>query len=243
MYFKKVNYNSNKDMFNFLINHFTYPTMNSWNRVTSIANNVKVYNIPDLDDAKALEALEEDNYASINLAIEDWEHAHPGYEVFFNGRSGGYLVLGNKGNNRHVFSGEFYSPYEYVNAKHPYEDWKEDVREYYGSLKEYKPILIEQVKLVQDFDKLCDDLVDLTKSLISELEKRKSLTRKYSATLRFQRYHYETLEDLKLHMLDMKRRNYSVWEWDPDELWVEYEMNEAINSEIVLEKEGEEDFI
>lgn len=243
MYFKKVNYNSNKDMFNFLINHFSYPTMNSWNGVTSIANNVKVYNIPVLDDAKALEALEEDNYQSINLAIKDWEEDHPGYEVFFNGRSGGYLVLGNKRNNSHVFAEEFYSPCEYINANNPYEAWKEDVREYYGSLKEYQPNLIEQVKLVQDFDKLCDDLVDLTKLLISELEKRKSLTRKYSATLRFQRYHYETLEDLKLHMLDMKRRNYSVWEWDPDELWVEYEMNEGIDSEIVLEKEGEEDFI
>lgn len=243
MYFKKVNYNSNKEMFDFLVNHFTYPTMNSWNGLRSIANNVKLYNIPDLDTNKALEALEEDQYQSINIAIEDWEKDHPGYEVFFNGRSGGYLVLGNKNNNCHVFSGEFYSPYEYVNAKHPYEDWKEDVQEYYGSLKEYKHILIEQVKLVQDFDKLCDDLVDLTKTLIFDLEKRKSLTKKYSATLRFQRYHYDTLEDLKLHMLDMKRGGYRVNEWDQDELWVEYEMNESINSEIVLEEEGEEDFI
>ncbi len=239
MYFKYVNHNSDKEMFDFLINHFTYPTMNSWNGTRSIANNVKVYNIPELDTNKALEALEEDEYASINLAIKDWEEDHPGYEVYFNGRSGGYLVLKHSSTNNCVFYADPNSPLHYDN----YEDWKEDVRRDWGSLKAYHPTLVKQTKLIQAFDQLCDDLIALTKGLIDYMEKRKSLTRKYSATLRFQRYHYETLEDLKLHMLDMKRRNYRVWEWDPDELWVEYEMNEAIDSEIVLEEEGEEDFI
>ena len=30
------------------------------------------------------------------MMIEDWEAEHEGYEVSFNGRSGGYLVLYSK---------------------------------------------------------------------------------------------------------------------------------------------------
>lgn len=235
MYYKKVNYNSNKEMFDFLVNHFTYSTLNSWNGLRSIANNVKVYNIPDIDSREALQALEEDNYFSINQAIEDWEDDHPGYKVGFNGRSGGYLVLYNNYNNGHCFESDSNTPCAYDD----YESWKEDVQEYWGSLKAYQPSLIEQVKIVQEFDQLCDNLVALTKSLIEDMKRRQSLTRKYTATLRFQRYYYETEEDLKLHMLDMKRRGYSVYEYSLEDLYAEYEMNEEISSEVVLEEEGE----
>lgn len=242
MYYKKVNYNSDKEMFEFLTNHFEYDTMNSWNGCRSIANNVKVYNIPDLDSREALKVLEEDNYFSINRALEDWAADHPGYEVGFNGRSGGYLVLYKTGTNKHaLISDDSDSPCNY--RPQDYEAWKNDIRNDYGSLKNYHNILVGQVKLVQEFDQLCDDLVALTKALIEEMHKRESLTRKYSATLRFQRYYYDTVEDLKLHMLDMKRRNYSVWEWSEEELFAEYEMNESIESEIVLDEEGDEDFV
>lgn len=239
MYYKEVDYTNAKACFDFLHNHFEYDTMNSWNRMRSIANNVKVYNIPDLDTHEALKALEEDDYLSINQAIEDWEADHPGYSVAFNGRSGGYLVLYSNSYNGHCFDGIHDSPCQYDS----YEDWKCDVEEDWDSLDNYADVLIRQVKLVQDFDKLCDDLVEVVKALIEDMHHREALTRKYSATLRFQRYYYDTLEDLKLHMLDMKRRGYSVWEWSDEDLFVEYEMNEAINSEIVLEEEGKEDFI
>lgn len=239
MYYQDVDYNNYENMFNFLSNHTTYYTMNSWNKLESIANNVKVYNIPDLDSAKALKALEEDDYLSVNQAIEDWNADHPGYQVGFNGRSGGYLVLYSTSHNRHCFKDDLTYPGLY----NSYEEWKEDVEICHGSLEEYKPLLLEEVKLVQEFDKLCDDLVTITKSLIEDMDKREALTRKYSATLRFQRYYYDTIEDLKLHMLDMKRRGYSVYEFSKEDLYAEYEMNESIDSEIVLEKEGEEDFV
>lgn len=242
MYYKKVDLTSNKAMFEFLTNHFTYDTMNSWNGLRSIANNVKVYNIPDLDDREALEALEDDDYFSINEAIKDWEDDHPGYKVGFNGRSGGYLVLYSSDHNGHCFKGESCSPCHYKT----YDEWRSAVKDGWGSLKAFHPTLIKEVKLVQEFDQLCDDLVALTKSLIEDMKRRKALTKSYSATLRFQRYHYDTVEDMKLHMLDMKRRGYSVWEYsdsDSDGIYAEYEMNESIESEITLDEEGDEEFV
>lgn len=241
MYYKKVDYNSNKAMFEFLAGHFTYSTLNSWNGLRSIAHNVKVYNLPDIDSWEALQALEEDQYLSINQAIEDWEADHPGYRVGFNGRSGGYLVLYNDHNNGHCFDNENSSPCHFELDE--YDNWKQAVKEEWGSLKAFKSELEYEVKLVQEFDQLCDDLVALTKELIKDMKRRQELTKQYSATLRFQRYDYDTEEDLKLHMLDMKRRGYSVYEYSLEDLYAEYEMNELIDSEIVLEEEGDEELI
>lgn len=245
MYYKKVDLTSNKDCFNFLANHFEYDTINSWNGLRSIANNVKVYNIPDIDYGEALKALEDDDYFSINQEIKDWENDHPGYQVGFNGRSGGYLVLYKEGTNRHaLITEDSDSPCNF--RPDEYENWKRDVQNDYGSLKDYHNILVNQVKLVQDFDKLCDDLVEITKWLIKEMKRRKELTKPYHATLRFQRYDYDTVEDMKLHMLDMKRRGYSVWEYsdsEDDGIYAEYEMNESIESEITLDEEGDEEFV
>lgn len=36
MFYKKINMNNNKEMFEFLKEHFTYWTMNSWNGLKSI---------------------------------------------------------------------------------------------------------------------------------------------------------------------------------------------------------------
>ncbi len=49
MFYHKVNKRSRPTMTLFLTRHFRYNTMNSWNRSTSYANNVKVQNldIPD----------------------------------------------------------------------------------------------------------------------------------------------------------------------------------------------------
>ena len=238
MFFKKVDYNSNKECFDFLVNHFTYDTMNSWNGLRSIANNVKIYRLP-VDDVEAFQALEEDEYFSINQTCRDWEDDHPGYKVGFNGRSGGYLVLYNDHNNGHCFDRDVLCPCKYDN----YEDWKEDVQEQWGSLKAYHPILVDQVKLVQEFDKLCDDLIDVLRGLVNDMKNRQSLTRQFSATRRFERYYYEDEENLKLHMLYMKQQGYSVWEYDTDDLFAEYEMNEDVDGTVVLEEDGDEDFV
>lgn len=156
MFYKKgIDICSTKSMFNFLNDHYQYYTLNSWNGLKSIANNVKFYNLDlgmDYDilyDAIFTEDSELVN--DINWICKDWEEAHPGYKLGFNGRSAGYLVLYNEKNNKSVLP----SFYEYVND---YEDFKQYCKDYHECVKDYKYELREATKLVQDFDKLCDTL-------------------------------------------------------------------------------------
>lgn len=140
-----------KEVFNFLKNHFTYDTMNSWNCLQSIANNVKVFNLGlDGDCYVALNLLQLDDYATINYMIEYWEYTHEGYSVGFNGRSGGYLVLYGANNNGNILPDCI--------VDNDYEEFKEYCKEYWGGVKYYKSELKDYVKLVQDFDKLCDEI-------------------------------------------------------------------------------------
>lgn len=221
MFYKKVNYNSNKECFEFLTNHFEYNTLNSWNGLRSIANNVKVYKLPDVDDSEALEALEEDDYTTINMCIRDWEDEHPGYKVGFNGRSGGYLVLYNDRNNDHCFDDDYDSPCKF--RKEDYNDWVKCVQDDYGSLKNYHYQLVEQVKLVQEFDKLCDNLVDVLKELIKEMKQRRQRTYEWHAMKRHEQYTYETLKDLKLHKEYMLQCGYTIFDESDTDLYAEYE--------------------
>lgn len=142
---------SAKSMWEFLHNHYEYFTMNSWNGLKSIANNVKAYNLDLEGDCwKALERLESDNYASVNSLIEDWDYDHSGYSVGFNGRSGGYLVLYNSGNCSHALPDCI--------ADYDYEDFKQYCKDYYGSVKNYMSELRYYTQLVRDFDRLCEDI-------------------------------------------------------------------------------------
>ena len=165
MFYKKVNLQSNKECFEFLANHATYSTLNSWNGLKSIAHNVKLYNLPLKHDWRIVEqALEDDDYMSINMTLDDWAIEHDGFKITFNGRSGGYLVLYNTYNNCHCFNNQSHSPCMYDD----YESWKKDVIEDYGSLKNYHDELVVQVKIVQDFDKLCDNLVALCDEITND---------------------------------------------------------------------------
>ena len=161
-YTYNIDITNDKQMFNFLKDHYKYYTGNSWNRTRSIANNVKLYNL-DLegDWTVALSHLESGDYDIIDFMIKDWEADHPGYSVGFNGRSGGYLVLYNRAGSRSILPETL--DYTY------YEDYKADMRDYYGSVKANRDELRFYVKLVRDFDKLCDELRDF----VNELSKQK----------------------------------------------------------------------
>lgn len=231
MFTKKINLNSNKECYDFLANHSTYDTMNSWNKLRSIAHNVKVWNLP-VDNTEALQALEEDQYATINATISDWEDEHPGYEVGFNGRNGGYLVLTSKGSNAHVFENDPDSPCFYPN----YEDWKESVKQDYGTLTAYRSSLLEQVNIVMEFDKLCDDLIDVLKDLIDDMKSRQSRTRSFEARLTEQKYTYPDINDMMLHVKQMEDRGYTLLEMNSEELYATFQMNEPVSSEYTLEE-------
>lgn len=161
-YVKGIDITNDKQMFNFLKDHYQYYTMNSWNVCKSIANNVKVHNLKLSGNCwNALTFLQDDDYFTVNMMIEDWEAEHRGYKVGFNGRSGGYLVLYNDDNNRSVLPDD-------IDNCEDYEEYKRYCTEFYGAVKYNRRDLVKMVKLVQDFDKLCDQLRDYVNELSTQ---------------------------------------------------------------------------
>jgi len=165
-YFQKsgVDICSAKSMFEFINGHFTYWTMNSWNRLKSIANNVKLYNLGlDGDWCVALDFLYDEHdigglQAIMHDLIWEWEQDHPGYSLGFNGRSGGYLVIYNHNAREHTVNFRNILP-DWLTGFDTYEEWKEYVLEYcVYSVKDLIPELRSYVELIRSFDKLCDQL-------------------------------------------------------------------------------------
>ena len=189
MFYKEVDKRYRGAMITFLKKHFRYNTMNSWNRSTSYANNIKLYNIEKPDDVdndiwwemlwitewqEKLSDLLEDFGSKYN-----WQ-----WQAGINGRSGGYVVLYKGGikpsgyknycthcgqkNYEAVPEGQigtcgrcdakarvnfkqthmqvFSWPGKDVDMYEDFEDW---------TLSELR----ERVELVQDFDRLCSDIV------------------------------------------------------------------------------------
>ena len=96
-FYRKVDLRNRQAMTDFLKGHFRYNTMNSWNRSTSYANNIKAHNL-GLDNEvqdKLLELIETPEYGIerrwlFNKFAERYNYA---WQIGVNGRSGGYLVL------------------------------------------------------------------------------------------------------------------------------------------------------
>lgn len=160
MFYKTgIDITNDRQMFEFLKNHFEYWTMNSWNRLGTIANNVKLHNLKLSGDwCVAYDLLASGEYETVNMMIDDWLQEHPGYSVFFNGRSGGYLILGNAKDHGHIL------PDSIIDVD-TYDEYKEYCREYFGSVKANRSDLRYYTKLVQEFDRLCDQLRDFCDEL------------------------------------------------------------------------------
>lgn len=202
MFYKtKVDIANTKSMWNFLKEHFTYYTMNSWNRQESIANNVKLYNLNlDGDWTVAMKYMFDEADSGglqdiIDGEIQAFNEEHyPNYRVGFNGRSSGYLVIYNADDNCLVLP-EFVTDYD------TYEDFKEQVRCgwlgncYCSRISDYKDELRQAVELVRDFDRLCDRLRDIVNGYslrsfdVDKLE---------DALARFENAYYSDLEKLNL---------------------------------------------
>jgi hypothetical protein len=178
MYYKTgVDITNDKQMFEFIKNHFQYPTMNSWNRLYSIANNVKLYNLRlDGDWCTALRFLESDGYEVINWMIREWEANHRGYTLGFNGRSGGYLVMYNEHDYKSILP-------DYITESEDYEEYKRYCKEYYGSVKDNRYELRDLTILIRDFDKFCDELRDYCNDLSTrsyELEEMERVVEEFN---------------------------------------------------------------
>lgn len=149
MFESKIDMRSRKAMVKFLMEHFRYDTMNSWNQCTSYANNVKLYNLNIDKDLmnKAYDFIDaecDDYQFEINDAINTFE-IETGYTVGFNGRSSGYIVLYDADIDK---DGKRFVRISSIDRYEDFEDW---------SLAEIK----KRVKLVQRFDALCDEMRDI----------------------------------------------------------------------------------
>lgn len=197
-YKKGIDIADPKQMFNFLKNHFMYDTLNSWNNLKSIANNVKIYNLKlDGDCWTALTFLNSTEYIEVNQMIEDWEDEHPNYKVGFNGRSGGYLVLYNKDNSRNILPGE-------ILDSENYEDFKDNLKEYWGGVKYFMNDLRFYTKLVQDFDRLCDSIREYVNGL-SKLDFVKETL--ISVCDDFNTYYKDDLKRFNFNLLEVDENN------------------------------------
>ena len=97
LFSKRVDKRSRAEMTAYLSGHFRDNTMNSWNRSTSYACNMKLYKL-GLDretEDKLWDMIQvPEFYERLNERIEDFNRQHNYlWQAGWNGRSGGYLVL------------------------------------------------------------------------------------------------------------------------------------------------------
>ncbi len=133
-----------KEKYDYIKNHFTYWTMNSWNGDITVANNVKLYKLGLTTEQtnKAYELLECENfYDEFNDMLYNSE-----LEVYFNGKSDGYLVLAGA------------KKYDYkINSWY----WNYDDFEVFDEVDDAQAessTIEYDYELVQAFDVLCDDI-------------------------------------------------------------------------------------
>lgn len=92
-----VDLRSRQQMTRFLLNHFRYDTMNSWNAATSYACNLKIYKLGlgSEIEGKLYDMLQVREFFDAQRELMDaFAEAHQfRWQVGMNGRSGGYLVL------------------------------------------------------------------------------------------------------------------------------------------------------
>jgi hypothetical protein len=166
-----------EEIIEFLSKHFKYDTINSWNRSTSYARNIKIHRLglTREQENRAYEIIQADGaYDKINGIIRDFGVTNDyRYQIGFNGRSGGYLVLYHGGKNdpdyktRCKMSGcdgtltllkspvfqVFTQPGKGMDMEQDFEDWEDD------SLR-------SRYDLVKEFDTTVDECISVFKTLV-----------------------------------------------------------------------------
>lgn len=186
MFRKGIDKNNREEMVAFLKGHYRYFTMRSWNRSTSYANDMKIYNLdlPHEIKDKLYDMLDVDDvWFRLNLLKEDFAIAHNHqWQAGWNGRSGGYLVLYSGGRKKLDYKSRCTScgqlNYKTVEESgcrcgHCGNDMRVNLTSpVYQSYTTGKSIdedenfedwsleeLQERVDVVMDFDRLCEDIV------------------------------------------------------------------------------------
>ena len=189
MYYKEVDKRYKETMVKYLRQHFRYYSMNSWNKSTSYANNIKLYNIdkPDcVDDDTFWEMIGLTEWQEkLSDLLEDFGRKYDwNWQAGINGRSGGYVVLykggikpsGYKSYCTHCGQKNYEAVPEgqigtcgrcdakaRVNFKQTHMQvftWPGKDVDMHENFEDMTLSQIrERVELVQDFDRLCDDIV------------------------------------------------------------------------------------
>lgn len=157
---KTAGVNTLSGKFKYIKDHFTYYSLNSWNGLESIANNVKTYRLglsnEQQDRLCELESADPDEYwFLINQCLRD-ECLSRGIDVCFNGRSSGYLVLYENGGAKCPLKGEYWD-YD------SYQDWLKDYAEWYdyrAAQSDLRYMIERDFEMVREFDQLCDAMRD-----------------------------------------------------------------------------------
>ena len=187
LFSKRVDKRSRAEMTAYLSGHFRYNTMNSWNRSTSYACNMKLYKL-GLDqetEDKLWDMIQvPEFYEWLNERIEDfnWQHNYL-WQAGWNGRSGGYLVLyqggtkpsgyrsyctkcGQKNYTSVAETGNWCgvcneeARVDYIKPPmqlFSFPGWGVDMDEDFEDWSLYE--LQQRTELVQEFDRLADDIV------------------------------------------------------------------------------------
>ena len=151
-FYQEVDLSSRDDMIQYLLRHFRYDTMNSWNRSTSYACNLKLYRL-GLDTntvEKLYDMLEtQEFFDSQQLLRQQFGREHEyRWQAAMNGKSGGYLVLyqGEVRTDGRGIKQVVCYPGRSTDDGEDFEDWTTaEIR--------------NRVRLVQSFDKLADSMV------------------------------------------------------------------------------------
>ena len=189
MFYKEVDKRYREAMTAFLSKHFRYHTMNSWNRSTSYGNCIKLHQIDKPDDINSDTWWEmlwiTEWQEKLSDLLEDFSRKYNWqWQAGINGRSSGYVVLyrggikpsGHKSYCTHCGQKNYQVVPEDeigicgrcdVKARVNFEQTDMQVFTWPGkNVDMYEDFegwtlseLRERVELVQEFDKLCDDIV------------------------------------------------------------------------------------
>lgn len=147
---KEVNLENEEAVFKYLKEHPLYCLMNSWNRLRAFAQNIKIYNLnvdKEVEDKlyELLDVESSDIKFAYENGINDFEEENPGYTIYINGRSDGYMILAPNENRSN-----FYDMVDTINNYDTLDELKEDY-----DFEEFKDL----AKTVMNFDRACDDII------------------------------------------------------------------------------------
>lgn len=151
MFRKEIDTSDREAMLCFLEEHPKYHLYNSWNLVRGFSQCIKIHTL-DVDDKtknKFYDMLSLDDNFEIQMIFSDvfdnFRNNNPGYAIYTNGASGGYLVL-------HADNNQIYQ--DQLNCLDDLEDSE----------------LRELTNTVINFDKAADTLIEFLSELASETE-------------------------------------------------------------------------